>query len=147
MFSKSFNTVVNRSASAFTGLVVSERFDGDGCAQIRREPRFRIRKYVHSQLRGYPISGQVINFSQLGVMLRCNEPLDLAASAVTKQSSLQMSLSFPGHDSDQRVVMSATPVWCAKSLLSNKYDLGLEWGSLSPARKLLLNFWQTYWID
>ncbi len=115
----------------------------------RRRRRYRIRKYINCTTPAFGgLEGQMVNVSEVGVMLRSRQAIEIGENVEQADSILLTVLvSDQGRTLESKVRLEAVPVWCTQKGEDGFYEMGFEWCRLSLPKRLMIKHWQRYCAD
>lgn len=114
---------------------------------VRRSQRFRMRQYIQCTTHAYGgVKGQMVNVSEAGVLLLCDNPIALNNE---EQTSILMTVVVPPTrlSKEGNVRIEAIPVWCNRLASGDQYQIGFKWRHLSVPKRLMIKHWQKYCAD
>jgi hypothetical protein len=88
------------------------------------------------------VEGQLMNVSELGLMMRTEKPISVSPNSDTVV--LTVSVPNPDKMSNSSVRLKAVPVWCHEKKQGGLYEMGFEWRQLSLPKRLMIRHWQRY---
>ena len=116
---------------------------------VRRSDRYRIRKFITCRSAAYGgFEGQMINVSEVGVMLRSRQPIEIDADPESASPiSLVLTLPQEGRSKNTQVALEAIPVWSEQRGPDGQFEIGFKWSRLSLPKRLMIKHWQRYCAD